>query len=147
MTQPHQPTDLLKVISRLTVVLEREIDMLRAMKPAEVQTLHQDKLVLSAAYEAHIKALSERPELLDSMAPHLRGEVKDAVARFQVALAENERRLHAARDVTERVLRAIADELDRRRLDTRAYSAGGVMQAPPRRAAGRPLCVTLDRRL
>lgn len=147
MSQTHDATDLLQVVSRLTSVLEREIDMLRAMKPADIETLHRDKLVLSAAYEAHIKALQERPELLDSMDPRLRGDLKNAVEKFQTALAENERRLRAARDVTERVLRAIAEELDRRAMNNQAYSAAGAIQSPRRRLASEPLCVAVDRSL
>ncbi|MFQ5774596.1 MAG: hypothetical protein ACE5GS_08775 [Kiloniellaceae bacterium] len=145
MTDPSQITDLLKIISRLIGVLEREIEMLRAMKPSELQALQQDKIVLAAAYEAQFNALKDRPELLETAAPRVRAELKAAVDRFQKTLSENERSLRAAKDVTARVLRAIADELGRKQRENAAYAPDGTVAA--RAGPREPLSVTYDERL
>ena len=147
MSDTRQVTELLTIISRLSNVLEREIDMLRAMKPSELQSLQQDKIVLSAAYEANLKALSEQPEALQKLDPTLRARLKAAVEKFQATLAENERSLRAARDVTDRVLRTIAEELSKRRNETGVYGAGGVPTTPRRATLGEPVSVAVDQRL
>ena len=147
MSEATQVTEFLKVTTRLIGVLEREIDMLRAMKPSEIQSLQQDKIVLSAAYEAQVKALKGDPEILRGVSPDLRADLKSVIERFQSTLSENERGLRAARDVSERVLRAIADELEQRQNKNKGYAPAGPLPASPRGTASRPLSVAYDERL
>ncbi len=61
MTESSRITDLLKITSRLIDVLQREIEMLRAMKPSDIQDLQQAKIVLTAAYESQLKSLKDHP--------------------------------------------------------------------------------------
>ena len=106
MNVPNQITELLKITGRLIGVLEREIEVLRAMQPAEIEALQQDKIALSAAYEAQIRPLASQPELLDAVQPALRTELEKAIEMFRSTLAANERALRAAKDTTQRVLEA-----------------------------------------
>ena len=146
MSDPNEITDLLKIITRLTGVLEREIEMLRAMKPSEIQALQQDKLVLTAAYEARIKSLKDNPQTLRDLPAELRAALRETIGGFQTTLAENERRLRAARDVSDRVLRAIADELEQRQNNNKGYAPAGAFTGRP--AGGRqPVSVAFDERL
>ena len=147
MNQSERITDFLKITSRLISVLEREIEMLRAMKPAEIQVLQQDKIVLAAAYESQVKSLKEHPELLDNLTPALRAELKAVVATFEKTLVKNEHALRAAKYTTERVLKAIADEIENKRLENASYSANG--QVGRKSAAGgrQPVSVSFDQRL
>ena len=115
MNAPNEITDLLKITSRLIGVLEREIEVLRAMQPAELEALQQDKIALSTAYEAQIKSFAGQPEILEAVQPALRAEFEAVIGRFQSTLAANERALRAARDTSQRVLEAIAYEIDRKR--------------------------------
>ena len=126
MSEATQVTEFLKVTTRLIGVLEREIDMLRAMKPSEIQSLQQDKIVLSAAYEAQVKALKGDPEILRGVSPDLRADLKSVI---------------------ERVLRAIADELEQRQNKNKGYAPAGPLPGGPRATASRPLSVTYDERL
>ena len=144
MNEPIDITGLLKVTSRLIGVLEREIEMLRAMKPSELQSLQQDKIVLTAAYEAQVRVLKDRPELLEDMAPALRAELRNAIGKFQDSLAENERALRAAKDTTERVLHAIAEEVGRKRRENAGYSALSAADAPTRSSSHEPISFAFD---
>jgi galactokinase len=134
-------------MDRLIGVLEREIDMVRAMKPMEIQSLQQEKIVLSAAYEGQLKAIADQPDLVRDLTPALRAQIDNAVDRFRQTLAENERSLRAAKAVTERVLQMVAEELDKARRDKAAYSAAGAVPMPTRTSAARPLSVAIDQQL
>ena len=147
MSAPTQITDLLKVTSRLIGVLEREIEMLRAMRPSEIQDLQQDKIALCAAYEAQAKSLAGRPELLDAVQPALRAQLEAAIGKFQSTLAANERALRAAKETTQRVLEAIANEIDRSRRENAGYSISGRSVPSSRAAPGQPVSVAIDERL
>ncbi len=144
MSAQNQVTDLLKITSRLVDVLEREIEMLRAMRPSDIETLQQDKIALTAAYESQVKSLASQPEFADAVQPALRAELETAIGKFQSTLAANERALGAAKHTTQRVLQAIADEVDRKRNENAGYSASGTVAAPPRGSSGQPVSVAID---
>ena len=143
MSDPARVADLLKVMSRLMEILEREIALLRDMKPAEMQDLQRDKIVLAAAYESQVSALRADETALDGLDPKLRAALSDAAERFHETLAGNERSLRAARQTTDRVLTAIAKEVQAQQRDKAGYSASGVAQVA---GAERPLSVALDQR-
>ena len=143
MNGPARIVDLLKIMSRLMQLLQREIALLRDMKPTEMQDLQRDKIVLAAAYQSRVKAMREDQSALEATNPELHAALSDAAQRFHETLADNERALQAARQVTDRVLSAIAKEVERQRRDKTGYSAAGAA-----RAAGldRPVSVAVDQR-
>ncbi len=146
MNVPNQITELLKITGRLIGVLEREIEVLRAMQPAEIEALQQDKITLSAAYEAQIKSFAGQPGILEAVQPALRAEFETVIGKFQSTLAANERALRATRDTSQRVLEAIAHEIDRKRRENAGYSAGGYAAAASKSASGQPVSVAIDER-
>lgn len=145
MTQTQRATDLLTVLGRLTDVLERETGMLRAMKPSELRGLQQEKLALTAAYEAQIKAFKDQPALRDGLPPAARADLRTAVERFQTTLRRNERGLRAAKTVTERVLRAIAEEVDKKRREATGYSGRGADPSARALAGPEPVSIAFNR--
>ena len=143
MSGPARVANLLKTMSRLMEILEREIALLRDMKPTEMQDLQRDKIVLAAAYESQISALRADQTALDGLDPKLRAALSDAAERFRKTLAGNERSLRAAKQTTDRVLTAIAKEVENQRRDKAGYSASGVAQVA---GAKRPVSLALDQR-
>ncbi len=138
---------LIQVTSRLIAVLEREVELLRAVPSTELEALQEEKSALTAAYESQARSLSGHPESLEALQPVLRDELERVTSRFQSAVAANEVALRAARETTQRVLQAIADELDKNRCDKAGYSAQGCAASSSRRTSGPPLSITLDQRL
>jgi hypothetical protein len=130
MNRPDQVIDLLNIIEQLSDLLERENDMLRTMKPFEIQTLQEDKLALTAAYEARLKSLKENPEEVNGWPVSARTGLKETIRRFQAMLANNEHSLRAARQATERTLTAIAEEVRLRTQEHAAYSDKGAALNP-----------------
>jgi hypothetical protein len=143
MSETANVADLLKITSRLITVLEREIEMLRAMRPSEIQALQEDKIVLTAAYEARVTALRGDPAAFERIAPALRKELKAAIAEFQTTLTQNESALRAAKETTDQVLHAIAAEIHDKSRAGRPYASQGGAKAGAR--AGRDsVCLTLN---
>ena len=147
MTTQSQVNDLLQVTSRLIALLEREVELLRAVPSTEFEALQEEKSALTAAYESQARSLTGHPKLLEALQPVLRAEFERVTRRFQSAVAANEVALRAARETTQRVLQAIADELDKNRCDTAGYSAQGCAASSSRRTSGSPLSIALDERL
>lgn len=138
----HAVTELLRTTSRLIGVLEREIDMLRQMKPSEMQALQEEKIVLAAAYESRLKQIAADPSLVDSMTPELKAELTQTTERFQHALVENERVLRAAKHATDSLLDAIVDAVGKQQPEI-SYAANGEQRAYP---TARSQSVAIDQR-
>ena len=147
MNEGNPISDLLRITSRLTGLLDREVEMLRAMKPTEIEALHQDKSALSAAYESQIKVLKANPAILRSITTELRADLKAKMKKFQAALSANQHRLRAAREATECALRAIADEVQAKTDKHTGYSAQGATSSPSQSGRTSALAFAFDQRL
>ena len=141
MSGHAQITDLLKTMSRLIGIMEHEIVLLRHMKPAEMQEVQRDKIVLAAAYEAQTTALQGNEAALRSIAPETKADLIKATETFQKTLLNNERALKAAKEITDRLLASISRELEKQRREDGSYSASGQMQPG---GATRPISVAVD---
>lgn len=146
MNHLEQVTDLLNIIERLSGLLERENDMLRTMKPLEIQSLQEDKLALTAAYEVRIKSLKESPDEVNALPPGARVGLKETIRRFQAMLTDNEHSLRAAREATERTLTAIAEEVRLKTQEHAAYSDKGAVTKPADKARMPAVSLTYDQR-
>ncbi len=147
MSENSLISDLLRITSQLTGLMDREAEMLRAMKPSEIQSLHQDKLALSAAYQSQIKVLKSNPTALRSISAELRADLKAKIEKFQTALLANQHGLRAARETTERTLRAIADEVQAKIEKHAGYSAKGTASSPRESGRTSALAFAFDQRL
>ena len=146
MSNANRIADLVQITNRLCDLLEHESEILRTRKLTEMDAVRQDKIALSAAYETHVRTLRSQPEMLGDATPAVRQQLKAAFARFEIILAKNERGLRAAKETSNRVLRAIADEVDRQRRENLAYSPNGHAGAPPMSRTQAPVSVAIDQR-
>ncbi len=137
---------LIAVGSRLIELMEREIAILRDMRPGDVASLQGEKDALAGAYETHLAALRDEPVLLAALAPPLKDELMRVAMRLNATVAENARALEAARTANERLLKAIVDAVAAERERATGYSQTGARLRP---AAGRaaPVSLSVDTRL
>ncbi len=142
-----QVADLLKITTRLIEVLEREIEMLRAMKPSEMQSLQHDKIVLAAAYETAIRALQTEPGAAQTITPAVREELQEVTERFHRVLAANERALRATKEATNRLLKHIVSEVEKQQRGPGTYGPDSQARMPAAPTQRRAVSVTLDQRL
>ena len=147
MTETNRIADLLQITRRLTAVLEEEVAILRERKPFEVQALQEEKHALTSAYERQIRAVGSGDGANEFVSPAQRSELTAATIHFRKALKQNERSLRAAKYTSERVLRAIADEVERMRGENSAYGAGGTIAERSQRTGAQPISLAVDQRL
>lgn len=137
---PEVIVDLLRVSERLTAVMEREIEMIREMDPAEMKALQEQKSGLAAAYEARLRNVKESPSILDTLNDEVRGGLRSLTERFAETLNRNERSLHAARQATDAMLQTVVNAVAKQQRETAGYSPRGGHAAP----SGTP--ISLDQR-
>ncbi|MEX2454568.1 MAG: hypothetical protein WD470_07680 [Rhodospirillaceae bacterium] len=146
-TAPANVESLIRIASRLIVVLEREIELLRAMKAGALAGLRDEKNGLVAAYEEQVRALSAAPDELRRVAPALQEEFARIADRFEAAMTENRRALSAASEAQNRFMQAVVKAAREKQTSFRGYSAAGAISVPhPKKVPQAPLALTLDRR-
>jgi len=137
--------DLVAVIGRLIVVMDKETALLRAMRSDQIGDLQAEKTRLAGLYVGMVKDVRKHPELLAALDQAVRGELTEATLRFEQAAADNERAINAARAANERVLKAIVAAVNTRR-SVGTYGKTGAIADAPRPQRAQVLSIALDRR-
>jgi TolA-binding protein len=118
--------NVIEVTQRLTALLEREIELLKNLKPQDIRDLQHDKTALATAYEKQIRDLREKPALLSAADSKLKERLRQATLRFQTTLVENERAIRAVKTVSERLMRAVVAAVADHKSGSPAYTRAGV---------------------
>lgn len=141
MNKSSRMADLLAITSRLISCMEREVELLRALKPKELRQLQEDKTTLADAYRAFVLTLKEPDAAADAVTDILKDELIEKTEHFHATLQDNLRALRAMRDVNERVMRAVVQALEEPRLQVTGYNQRGALRRGRRQAAIGPTAV------
>jgi hypothetical protein len=140
----EQVTVLMTLMKRLVQVMDHERAVLKGMRIDALPDLQDEKLALAEAYEIEVARLRRSPETLASLEPHVRAQLHDAMRALQESMTVNLQALVAARQVVDRVLRNIGDNLAR---STRSLTYGARGAAGEAEPTGQVISVAFDRRL
>jgi len=130
MADPTSLDSLIDVASRLTALMERENVMLAAHDTTGIKALQEEKLALTRAYTLGVHNLRKEPARLAAVTQAVRTEMKKVLIKFDDVAKRNEAALNAARQVNERVLKAIVDAANAQAPRTTGYSRTGGMAKP-----------------
>ena len=144
MTEALQVDTLIETVTRLSALLEREIGLLRERRPLEIEPLQAEKAELTALYEQAVGALRAEPDFTAALDPALRNRLARAVADLEGACAANAEALRSARQTTERLVSAIAEEIRVKRPGGNAYSRRGAAPSAAARRVDAPVSLTFD---
>ena len=122
--------ELIDVASRLTALMERENAMLAVHDTNGITTLQDEKLALTRAYTTRVREMTKNPVQLKAVTQVVRAEMKRVLTRFDEVAKRNEIALKAAREVNERVLKAIVDAANAQVPRATGYSRTGGMAKP-----------------
>lgn len=137
--------DMIAISARLIAVMESEIEQLRAMRPAAIAALQDEKAALGRLYLEQLDALRKDPIRLSVIDESVKNELLGVNARYERVFGVNMAALLGARDANERLLRAIVTAHN----STRNAQGYGPKGAPglSARAEAEPVALTVDRRL
>ncbi len=139
--------DLIAITSRLIDLMDKEIELLRSMRPQNIGALQKDKVNLALAYERHMQELRDDPSMLAAAKPDLKTELKRITGRFQEVLNENESAINAVKSVSEKLLTAIANAVTEQRGKAAAYSKEGVIGGNGGAPGAKTAPITLNEQL
>ena len=129
----------------LCAVLSQEIAHVRAMRLGAIRELQEPKARLALAYADGCARLTGDPASLAGLAPELKDALRQATAELKKLIAGNARALDAARQVNERMLRAVAEAVTEIGDRPRLYAANGSRAARRGELCGGAVPLALDR--
>jgi hypothetical protein len=144
MNRTERVSDLLAITSRLIACMEQEIALLQRMRAQDIGPVQAGKAALADAYEAHLAALREPAGGEERIDPALVQELTRATERMQAAVAENVRAVRAAREVNDKILKAVVAAVQQDQAKPSAYGRPGAAAAAAARRTATPVSVSLN---
>lgn len=127
------PNDIVErlqsLVTELTGVIMRETMCLRANRPLQIVEMQEEKSRLANEYALDMQTIRDRKDLLDRAPSEKISKLKGAMARLEEALKENADAIIAAKSMSERLIRAIAEACNERKSPTLGYGANAAMPA------------------
>jgi hypothetical protein len=111
---------LTKMAERLIEAIEGDIAALKAGKPQQMRTLDPEIQRLTATYGR--EAAGVTAEMAKAAPAPVRARFFDVTKRFKELLALHARAITRVRNASEGMIKAIADEVDKRAAPTRTYN-------------------------
>jgi len=129
---------LIRMTERLTDLLERETELFETQRADQTRAFQAEKQQLANIYRKETARIAEDPARIASAPAERRAALAGATQGFNDALARNQVAGMAMRQVTEGIVRAVADEM----VKTRGAAPG---YGPAKSAPGDPTAITLNR--
>lgn len=133
---------VISVTSELTQLIAEENALLEARRPRDMLALQEKKGRLAAIYGSEIGALKRQSRAAAQAAPELIAALRQASERFQEAMAKHVRLVSTMRTVTEKVLKAISDEVEKRNNPVQTYGGNAALNRAP---VHKPTSLALNR--
>ncbi len=133
-----------ELVHRLGEIISAETTVLLNRRPSELADTQLQKSQLTKAYDEEISDLRENPAILAAAQD---GEVvmlKSIIGHFRAILDEHNRALFVAKTVTERFIKAVADEVAGHDLTVVGYTKTAQATALTTPPGGRPVSLALN---
>ena len=115
---------LLKLTTRLTDLIRQETSLFRERRPQDALTLQDEKTKLTSIYRSEVARARQEPTRFAGAGTPIKTALRQATTVFHEALAENGHVVSAMKEITEGVVKAIADEAARQRTAGGGYGPG-----------------------
>ncbi len=106
---------LIELTERLTGLIEKETELFEQNRPAEARAFQDEKQQLVNIYRKETTRIAQDPSLVSEAAGERRHHLADLTDTMYAAVDKNRHAADALRAVTEGVVRAVADEVARKR--------------------------------
>lgn len=120
-TPTERAEELIRLTGRLTQLLEQETALFEARKPHEAVSLQSEKTKLATLYRAETQRASKDRSRLAGLDPVLKARLTDSTIAFEDALRRNGAAVEALKQLTEGLVKALADEAARQKTAGAGY--------------------------
>lgn len=125
---------------RLTALMEREVHLLNEQRPLEIKEFEDERATLATIYSQEMQLIKRDRSLLEGISRDLKDQLREATTIFQSTLASHGLVLQRLRSISERIVKAVSDEVSKSRAPTLGYGKDAMLNARPA-SASVPLAV------
>lgn len=133
---------LMAAVEHLSEILEREVALLEDMRADALASLLPDKRAAAKEYRLLLGRLAAQPDLAADLAAPMRQRLESAGRRLTDAAAANARALGAGIAANNRLVRTVAETLEKDHGARDSYLPDGRPDRP--RSAAAPVAVTFN---
>jgi hypothetical protein len=133
---------LIILTERLTALIALECQAFEARRPQDAALHAEETQRLANIYRHESARVRGDPSMVFGAPAELRQKLVRATEAFDAVLARHGRAIHAAKTITEGLVRAIAEEVASQRERTSSYGAGATLNGSSSTAAS---AITLNR--
>lgn len=145
MSQTQNPVAwLIETTIRLCEILLAENKLLAARRPRELGAHQAEKETLSQAYRTGMETVQNDPSVIAATPPKEVARLKSLLGIFNRLLEDHRRALEAAKSVTERLVKTIAEELAGEDRPTHRYDRNALIVQQRSAYASRAVSLALD---
>jgi hypothetical protein len=119
-----------KLTERLTSLIEEETRLFDEKRPHEALRFQSEKSDLATIYRHEVSLAGRDKTRFAGATPAARQALRRTTERFHDALARNGQAVQALKTITEGVVKAVADEAQRRRENQAGYGPGAAQRTP-----------------
>lgn len=112
---------LVRLTARLTELFDIETRHFEAREPHKAFDLQDEKMQLANIYRRETQLAASDPERLSGLDPALKASLRRNVEALDAAVARNGRVVEALKEITEGLVKAIADEAIRQKAQNAGY--------------------------
>jgi len=132
---------MLGVAEQLSDVIDRETALLHACQPLKIGDLQEQKIRLANDYAMDVRAITLRKDLVDRAPAEKVAKLKAAMTRLDGLLKVNEVALGAAKSVSERLLKSVANAVSEKKSPALGYGRNAAIARP---SSGAPTAIAHD---
>ena len=125
---------MVEITNRLADHIEAEVALLNERRPRELANTAAVKEELARAYQEELNALRAHPQAVKNAPKSDVAAVRAAGERLNAVLDQQRRRVQAAKEVSERMLRAVTQEVERQKTPYQTYNRAATYSKPGRKA-------------
>ncbi|WP_300555935.1 flagellar basal-body protein FlbY [Maricaulis sp.] len=119
---------LLKLTQRLTDLIRQETSLFKERRPQDALPLQDEKSKLANIYRTEVSRARQEPTRFAGAPSTVKSALRQSTEVFHKALAENGHAVAAMKQLTEGVVKAIADEAARQKSAGGGYGPGATHQ-------------------
>lgn len=122
---------LLILTERLTGLMELEVQLLNEQRPHDIDAFLEERSTLSTIYSQEMLLIKQDRSLIEGITRDLKDRLREATEKFQATLAAHELVLQRLKSISERIVKAVSDEVSKTRAPNLGYGKNAMLNAKP----------------
>lgn len=126
---------LVALTDRLTKLMALEVQLLNEHRPGDISDFQDERSTLATIYSQELLLIKQDRSLIEGITRDLRDQLRDSTVTFQATLAAHGLVLQRMKTISEKIVKAVSDEVAKSRAPRLGYGKNAMLNARPSSAS------------